>query len=190
MTSFDSFDGPSFELLDALDNVISQAHADLASEERMDLAQEVAETVRHEHLRVYWRDRMGDMRQDLTLHILHDAIQTISGSVAWVTQDFLELYAATGRYLISVDSVWAISGLSASATISSPSELDAQFASIWLHNLCDQQVAATWFVGQETILTGHCLRIGPDAIDIEHKGTVVSLLSKKLCAVRISPGNY
>jgi len=190
MTNFGAHEQPAFELLNALENVISLAQDDLASEARMDLAQEVSETVRHEHLFVYWRDRMGASGKNLTLHIRHDSVPTITGSVSWIAQDYLELYSTSGIYLISVDSVWAISGLSTSATIANPNGLEAAFSNVWLHNLCDQQIDATWFIGDGNMIFGKCLRVGPDAIDIQHQGQTLSLLHKHLRAVRISPNSY
>ena len=185
MTSSGAHEQPAFELLNALENVISRAHDDLASEARMDLAQEVAETVRHEHLNVYWRDRVGDTRQELILHIRHEAVPKISGSVSWIAQDYLELYATSGIYLISIDAVWAISGLTKSATIANPTGLEAAFANAWLHDLCDQHIEATWFIDDGNVIVGKCLRVGPDAIDIQHQGHVLSLLRKHLRTVRI-----
>lgn len=190
MPSFGAHERPASELLNALENVISRAHDDLASEARMDLAQEVAESVRHEHLNVYWRDRVGDIRKNLTLHIRHDSVPTISGSVSWIAQDFLEVYSTSGLYLISIDAIWAISGLSTSATIANPHGLEAAFANAWLHDLCDQHIDATWFIGDGNMIFGKCLRVGPDAIDIQHQGHTLSLLHKHLRAVRISPNSY
>lgn len=190
MTSFGSHEQPTSELLDALENVISLAHEDLVSEAQMDLAQEVVETVRHEHMSVYWRDRVGDARTETTLHILHEAIPTISGSVSWVTPEYLELVSPNGIYLISVGWVWAISGLSSNATITDSGVLDAQLANTWLHDLSDQHIDATWFIGEEKIIVGKCMRIGPDAIDIQNQDRIMSLMSKKIGAIRISPSTY
>ncbi|MSZ79919.1 MAG: hypothetical protein F2678_07800, partial [Actinobacteria bacterium] len=78
-------------VLAELNRVLGQALDEVESEQRLDLAYEVTETVRFEHSHIAWLDRLRNTSNDVELHVAHPQLPLVIAQLVNVTDPFLVL---------------------------------------------------------------------------------------------------
>lgn len=171
-------------LVSELNQVLVQAAEEVASEERLDLAYEVLETVRFEQAHISWLDRLRNTLNAVELRLAHCNIPFVVGEVRQVADPFIVIEDVTTRLLINFDHVVALSGLSElSRNNSSPDAVDF-LSSILLRELADHKQSSTWYLAGDQVIEGLCLRIGFDSLDIESHSKIFTIPKQSVIAVR------
>jgi hypothetical protein len=176
-------------LIAELNRVLLQAAEEVESEERLDLAYEVLETVRYEQAHVSWLDRLRNTSSPIELRLAHGQLPIVVGEVKHLADPFLILENETTQFLVNFDFVAAISGLSElSQKIGSPDAIN-WLDNIWFHDLADQQLSSTWYLVGNQVVEGICRRTGFDYLDIEGNSKVFTIPKRSIIANRTArPG--
>ena len=161
-------------LMTELNRVLLQAAEEVESEERLDLAYEVLETVRFEQAHISWLDRLRNTVSPIELRLAHSRLPVAEGEVRHVANPFVILENATTQYLVNYDFVSAIFKLSELSQ--NPAKTDAinWLDNVWFHDLADKNISSTWYLVGDLVFEGVCRRTGIDSLDIETNSKVIT----------------
>ena len=172
-------------LLAELNRVLGQALDEVASEQRLDLAYEVMETVRFEHSHISWLDRLRNTSDEIELHIAHTQLPVVTAQLINLADPFMVLRNQSHQFIINANFVTAVSGLSQLAKeVTSPDRLN-WLDNVWFHDLADRRQLVTWYLAGNQTFEGYCLRTGFDAIDIETNTKIFTLPKHNVVAGQI-----
>jgi hypothetical protein len=172
-------------VLAELHRVLGQALDEVASEQRLDLAYEVIETVRFEHSHISWLDRLRNTSTDIQLHLAHTQLPVMTAQLVNLADPFMVLRNHSHQFLVNANYVTAASGLSQLAKVITSSDRLNWLDNIWFHDLADRRQLVTWFLVGDQTVEGFCLRTGFDAIDIETNTKVLTLPKQSVVAGRM-----
>lgn len=171
-------------LVSELNQVLLQAAEEVASEERLDLAHEVLETVRFEQAHISWLDRLRNTTNSVELRLAHCNLPLVAGEVRSFADPFIVLENLTTQFLINFEHVVAASGLSDLARNQSSLDAVSYLSSIWIRELTDHNQASTWYLSGDQVIEGLCLRIGFDSLDIESNSRMFTIPKRSVIAIR------
>jgi len=166
-------------------HIVRQADDAIASEANIDADLETLDSVRYEQELVTWRSRISTQRQEVRLFLHHEKLEQISGRITQYSETVLLFETETHQYLVNNDSVEAILGLTDRAKVRISPTTDDFLMKIWLHDICDRQISATWFIGKGRSLHGYCVRTGSDSIDVRSGNECMVIALKHLVAVQV-----
>jgi hypothetical protein len=171
-------------LIAELNRVLFQAAEDVESEERLDLAYEVLETIRFEQAHVSWLDRLRNTSGAVELRLAHSHLPLAIGEVRHLADPFMILENSSTQFLINFEFVSAVTGLNdlsqKPATPDSINWLD----NVWFHNLADRRQTSTWYLLGDQVIEGICARTGFDSLDIEANSKIFTIPKRSLVANR------
>ena len=171
-------------LITELNRVLLQAAEELESEERLDLTYEVLETVRFEQAHISWLDRLRNTASSVELRLAHAHLPLSHGEVRHLANPFVILENATTQYLVNVDFVTAVTGLSElSQNFTNPDAIN-WLDNVWFHHLVDQSISSTWFIAGDQVIEGSCRRTGFDSLDLETNTKVITIPKTSIVASR------
>lgn len=171
-------------LITELNRVLLQAAEEVESEERLDLAYEVLETVRYEQAHVSWLDRLRNTSSPIELRLAHGQLPIVVGEIKHLADPFLILENKTTQFLVNFDFVAAISGLSErSQKVGTPDSIN-WLDNVWFHDLADKNLTSTWYLLGDQVIEGACRRTGFDSLDIETKSKVITIPKRSIVASR------
>jgi hypothetical protein len=179
-------ESPEFEpsLIAELNRVLLQAAEEVESEERLDLAYEVLETVRYEQAHISWLDRLRNTSSPIELRLAHGQLPLVAGEVKHLADPFMILENSTTQFLVNIDFVSAVCGLSELAQkVGSPDAVN-WLDNFWFHDLADQQLSSTWYLAGDQVIEGICRRTGFDSLDIEGNSKVFTIPKHSIVASR------
>jgi hypothetical protein len=171
-------------LIAELNRVLFQAAEEVESEERLDLAYEVLETVRYEQAQVSWLDRLRNTSSSIELRLAHGQLPLVVGEVKHLADPFMVLENSTTQFLVNFDFVSAVSGLSELSQKTGAPDVINRLDSVWFHDLADQQLTSTWYLAGDQIVEGTCRRTGFDYLDIEGNSKIFTIPKRSLIASR------
>lgn len=176
-------------LITELNRVLLQAAEEVESEERLDLAYEVLETVRYEQAHVSWLDRLRNTFSPIELRLAHGQLPIVVGELKHLADPFLILENETTQFLVNFHFVTAISGLSElSQNVGTPDSIN-WLDNVWFHDLADQELSSTWYLTGDQVVEGVCRRTGFDSLDIEGSSKVFTIPKRSIVASRtVRPG--
>ena len=169
-------------LIVELNRVLLQAAEQVESEERLDLAYEVLETVRYEQAHISWRDRLQNSSCPIEVRLDHGQLPLVAGEVKHLSDLFMILENATTQFLVNFDFVAAISGLSALTKKPVAPVAINWLDNVWFHDLADQHLTSTWYLAGDHVFEGICRRTGFDALDIEGNSKVFTIPKRSIVA--------
>jgi hypothetical protein len=176
-------------LIAELNRVLLQAAEEVESEERLDLAYEVLETVRYEQAHVSWLDRLRNTSSPIELRLAHGQLPLVAGEVKYLADPFLILENATTQFLVNFEFVATISGLSDLSQKAGAPDAINWLDNVWFHDLADQQLSSTWYLAGDQVVEGVCRRTGFDSLDIEGSSKVFTIPKRSIIASRtVKPG--
>lgn len=171
-------------LITELNHVLFQAAEEVESEQRLDLAYEVLETVRFERGHISWLDRLRNTSSTVELRLANAQLPMAVGEVRHLADPFIVLENPTTQFLINFKYIVAISGLSnLSQNHLAPDAINS-LDNIWFHDLVDQKQTSTWYLVGDQIIEGLCLRTGFDFLDIETNCKIVTIPKRSIVASR------
>ena len=171
-------------LIAELNRVLLQAAEEVESEERLDLAYEVLETVRFEQAHVSWLDRLRNTSSPIELRLTHGQLPFVAGEVKHIADSFVILEHATTQFLVNFDFISAVSGLSElSQNCGKPDSIN-WLDNVWFHDLADRNLTSTWFLIGDQVIEGACRRTGFDSLDIETNSKVITIPKRSIVASR------
>lgn len=171
-------------LISELNRVLFQAAEEVASEERLDLAYEVLETVRFEQTRVSWRDRLRNTSSTVEMRLAHAHLPLVVGKVKHLADPFMILENATTQFLINAEFLIAVTGLSSLSQNNSTPDSINWLDNIWFHDLADQQRSSTWYLIGDQTIEGSCQRTGFDSLDVETSSKTFTIPKRSIVASR------
>jgi len=154
-------------LISELNRVLFQAAEEMASEERLDLAYEVLETVRFEQTQVSWLDRLRNTPSTVEMRLAHSHLPLVAGKVRHLADPFIILENATSQFLINFEFLVSVTGLNALSQNNSAPDAINWLDNVWFHDLADMQRSSTWYLLGDQTIEGLCQRTGFDSLDIE-----------------------
>ena len=172
-------------VLEDLRSILQEAGEQYKGEQRIDVSNEVADTVRFGQTAMRWWERIRNPDQ-LKLHLQHEDLPVIAGKILWVSERFLCMVDDRYEYLVNLEHVLMVSGLSSVGAIAVPSSVAQHMDGIWLGGLLGAQQLASWYVSSRQVIVGICTRLGLDAVDVQADGLGTTVLSKHMVAVRIA----
>lgn len=173
-------------LITELNRVLMQAAEEVESEERLDLAYEVLETVRFEQAHISWLDRLRNTAGTVEVRLAHNQMPLAVGDVRHLADPFMILKNAQTQLLINLEFVLAISGVNElSQNHSSPDVLN-WLDNVWFHDLSERRVSSTWYLLGNQVIEGLCRRTGFDSLDIETNSKIFTIPKRSIVASRTS----
>jgi hypothetical protein len=169
-------------LISELNRVLFQAAEEVASEERLDLAYEVLETVRFEQAHIAWLDRLRNTSTTVELRLAHAQLPLAVGEVRNLADPFIVLENLTTQFLINFEYIVAISGLSDLSQNHSAPDVVNFLDNVWFRELADRKQTSTWYLAGDQIVEGLCLRTGFDSLDIETSSKVFTIPKRSVVA--------
>jgi len=163
--------------------VLNSAAEQYLGEQRVDVSNEVADTVRFNQASILWHERIPP-RAALKVYLSHENLPLVVGQALWVSAQFLCLSDERYEHLINLEHIVAVSGLAYVTSTARPTPVAEQMNSIWFGGLLEDQQSASWFVSLNQVLVGPCTRLGLDAVDIRQGATDMTLIRGQLIAVR------
>jgi len=171
-------------LMAELNRVLLQAAEEVESEERLDLAYEVLETVRFEQAHISWLDRLRNTAGTVELRLAHTQLPLVVGEVRHLSNPFMVLENALAQYLVNFEFVVAVAGLSELSQTDSTADAINWLDNVWFHDLAEHRVTSTWYlVGGQTI-EGLCRRTGFDSLDVETNSKTFTIPKQSIVASR------
>ena len=171
-------------LITELHRILLQAAEEVESEERLDLAYEVLETVRYEQAHVSWLDRLRNTSSPIELRLAHEQLPQVVGELKHLANPFLVIENSSTQYLVNFDFVSAVSCLSdLSQTVGAPDAIN-WIDNVWFHDLADKQSTSTWFLTGDQVIEGICRRTGFDSLDIEVNSKIFTIPKRAIVAGR------
>jgi hypothetical protein len=179
-------DSAEFEsaLIGELNRVLLQAAEEVESEERLDLAYEVLETVRFEQSQISWLDRLRNTAGGLELRLAHAHLSQIAGEIRHLADQFMILENSSAQFLVNFDYVITAVGLSELSQNHSRSDVINWLDNVWFHDLVEHRVTSTWYLTGDEIIEGLCRRTGFDSLDVEVNSKVFTIPKKAIVANR------
>ena len=171
-------------LIFELSRVLSQAADEVESEQRLDLAYEVLETVRFEQAHVSWLDRLRNTSSHIELRLSHRYLPVASGVVRHLAEPFLILENSRSEFLINHRFVSAATGLSELSQRNRTPNAIKWLDNVWFHEMSDRRLLTTWYLGGNQVFEGICTKIGFDYLDVSAGGKVLSIPKRALVASR------
>lgn len=171
-------------LISELNRVLLQAAQEVESEERLDLAYEVLETVRYEQAHVSWLDRLRNTSSPIEVRLAHGQLPNVVGEVRHLADPFVILENSTTQFLVNFDFVSAVSGLSELSQKAGAPDAINWLDNVWFHDLADQQLTSTWYLAGDQVVDGICRRTGFDYLDIEGNSKVFTIPKRSIVASR------
>lgn len=176
-------------LFTELNRVLFQAAEEVESEERLDLAYEVMETIRFEQSHISWRDRLRNTSGRVEFRLAHSHIPVAAGQVRQLAEPFIILEDSKTKFCINSEFVSAVTGLNelsrANLLLDSLNALD----NAWFHDLADCRQAISWYLVGDQVIEGLCLRTGFDALDIESSSKVFTIPKRAIVACKTMVSN-
>lgn len=171
-------------LISELNRVLFQAAEEVASEERLDLAYEVLETIRFEQAQISWIDRLRNTSSTVELRLAHAQLPLAVGEVRHLADPFIVLENPTIQFLINIEYTVAISGLSDLSQNHSAPDVVNFLDNVWFRELTDNKQVSTWYLVGDQIIEGLCLRTGFDSLDIETNSKIFTIPKRSIVASR------
>lgn len=171
-------------LIAELNRVLLEATEEVESEQRLDLSYEVLETVRFEQAHTSWLDRLRNTRSSLELRLTHAQLPSVFGEVKHLADPFLILENGPSQYLVNLDCVYAIAGLSDRSQIVTKPDAINWLDNVWFHDLTDQKQVSTWYLHGDQVIEGVCVKSGFDSIDIETNSKVFTIPKRSIVSGR------
>lgn len=171
-------------LIAELNRVLLQAAEEVESEERLDLAYEVLETVRYEQAQVSWLDRLRNTRNPIEIRLAHSQFPLVAGEMKHIADPFMILENSMFQFLVNYDFVVAIGGLN-ERTLTQPIPDSINWLdNVWFHDLADKNLTSTWYLTGDQVIEGICLQTGFDSLDIESNSKVLTIPKRSIVASR------
>jgi hypothetical protein len=167
-----------------LNRVLLQAAQEVESEERLDLAYEVLETVRFEQAHVSWLDRLRNTYRAIEFRLNHAHLALLAGEVRHLADPFVVIEGPANQFLINLEFVSAVSGLSELSQPLTTSDSINTLDSVWFHELIEHRLTTTWYLVGDQVIEGSCLRAGFDALDIESHAKVFTIPKRSIVVAR------
>lgn len=171
-------------LISELNRVLFQAAEEVASEERLDLAYEVLDSVRFEQGHISWLDRLRNTSTTVELRLAHSQLPLIVGEVRHLADPFVVLENSTTQFLINYKYVVAISGLSDLSQNHSTPDVVNFLDNLWFRELTDSKKTSTWYLAGDQVIEGLCVRTGFDSLDIERNSKLFTIPKRSVVACR------
>ena len=171
-------------LITELNRVLFQAAEEVESEERLDLAYEVLETVRFEQSHISWLDRLRSTTGQIEFRLNHAQLPTATGRVRHLADPFIVLDGLTSQYLVNCDLVSGVVGLSELSQSHSAPDVVNSLDNVWFHDLVDHRLPGIWYLVGDQVIEGCCLRTGFDALDIESGSKIFTVPKRAIVACR------
>lgn len=171
-------------LISELNRVLFQAAEEVASEERLDLAYEVLETIRFEQAQISWIDRLRNTSTTVELRLTHAQLPLAVGEVRHLSDPFIVLENPTTQFLINLKHIVAISGLSELSQNHSSPDVVNFLDNLWFRVLTDSKQTSTWYLVGDQVIEGLCLRTGFDSLDIETNSKIFTIPKRSIVASR------
>lgn len=171
-------------LIAELNRVLLQAAEDVESEERLDLAYEVLETVKFEQAQISWLDRLRNTASCIEIRLAHAQIPFIDGKVRHLSDTFLILENPNFQYLVNFDFVFAVAGLNERSLAEPNPDSINWLDNVWFHDLIDKHLTSTWYLTGDQVIDGACLRTGFDSLDIECNSKTLTIPKRSIIASR------
>jgi hypothetical protein len=171
-------------LISELNRVLFQAAEEVASEERLDLAYEVLETIRFEQAQISWIDRLRNTSSTVELRLAHAQLPLAVGEVRHLADPFVVLKNSMTQFLINCKYVVAVSGLSDLSQNHSAPDVVNFLDNVWFRELTDNKQTSTWYLVGDQIIEGLCLRTGFDSLDIETNSKIFTIPKRSIVASR------
>jgi hypothetical protein len=173
-------------LITELNRVLMQAAEEVESEERLDLAYEVLETVRFEQAHISWLDRLRNTTGSVEVRLAHSQMPLAVGDVRHLADPFMILENEQTQLLINLEFVLAIAGINElSQNHSSPDVLN-WLDNVWFHDLSERRISSTWYLLGNQVIEGLCRRTGFDSLDIETNSKIFTIPKRSIVASRTS----
>jgi hypothetical protein len=173
-------------LIAELNRLLLQAAEELESEERLDLAYEVLETVRFEQSHTSWIDRLRNTSGEVELRLAHSQLPIASGFVKHLVDPFVILENSANQFFINFEFVVCIGGISKlSQKVTKPDGIN-WLDNIWFHDLIEHRHSSTWFLIGEQVIEGRCIQTGFDSLDIEACSKIFTVPKRSIIAIRTS----
>ena len=176
-------------LISELNRVLMQAAEEVESEERLDLAYEVLETVRFEQAHVSWLDRLRNTEGPVELRLAHTQLPLVVGEARHLAEQFMILESATAQFLINFGFVAAVAGLSELSQNPSAPDVINWLDNVWFHDLAEHQETSTWYLIGDQIFEGFCRRTGFDSLDVEVNSKIFTFPKQSIVAIRTLTAN-
>lgn len=171
-------------LIVELNRVLLQAAEEVESEQRLDLAYEVLETVRFEQAHIYWLDRLRNTSGPVELRLTHTQLPLAIGEVKHIADPFLILENETAQFLINLNYVCAIASLSERSQTNTKPDVINWLDNVWFHDLADQKLLSTWYLQSDQVIEGACVRSGFDSIDIQTSAKTFTIPKRSIVSGR------
>lgn len=171
-------------LIIELNRVLLQAAEEVESEQRLDLAYEVLETVRFEQAHTSWLDRIRNTSNSVELRLTHAQLPLAFGEVKHVADPFLILENETAQFLVNLECVYAIAGLSERSRPNARPDGINWLDNVWFHDLADQNLLSTWYLKSDQVIEGVCVRSGFDSIDVETSSKIFTIPKRSIVSGR------
>jgi hypothetical protein len=171
-------------LITELNRVLLQAAEEVESEERLDLAYEVLETVRYEQAQISWLERIRNTASPIELRLSHAELPLVVGEVRHLADPFMILETSTSQFLVNYEFVLAAIGLSELSQKSRAPDVINWLDNVWFHDLADKQSTSTWFLTGYQVIEGICRRTGFDSLDIEANSKIFTIPKRAIVAGR------
>jgi len=169
-------------LITEVNRVLFQAAEELASEERLDLAYEVLETVRFEQTQVSWLDRLRNTSSTIEMRLAHSHLPLVAGKVRHLADPFMILENGTTQFLINIEFLVSVIGLSALSQNNYAPDAINWLDNVWFHDLADMQRSSTWYLLGDQKIEGLCRRTGCDSLDIETSNKTFTIPKRSIIA--------
>ena len=171
-------------LIAELNRVLLQAAEEVESEERLDLAYEVLETIRYEQAHVSWLDRLRNTANAIELRLAHNQLPFVAGEVKHLADPFMILENSTTQFLVNFEFVAAVSGLSVLSQKPGTPDVINWLDNVWFHDLADRKITSTWYLTGDQVIEGICRSTGFDSLDIEGNSKVFTIPKRSIVASR------
>jgi hypothetical protein len=171
-------------LIAELNRVLLQAAEEVESEERLDLAYEVLETVRFEQAHVSWLDRLRNTAGMVEVRLDHSDLAHAVGEVRHLTDSFMILENSINQFLIYFKFVTGISGLNELSQNHPKPDLVNWLDNFWFHDLTERRLVCIWYLAGDQLIEGYCRRTGFDFLDIETNSKIFTIPKQSIVACR------
>ena len=171
-------------LIAELNRVLLEATEEVESEQRLDLAYEVLETVRFEQAHTSWLDRLRNTSNSVELRLTHAQLPLVFGEVKHVADPFLILENETAQFLVNLEFINAIAGLSERSQTNTKPDVINWLDNVWFHDLADQNLLSTWYLKGDQVIEGACVRSGFDSIDVETSSKTFTIPKRSIVSGR------
>jgi hypothetical protein len=171
-------------LIAELNRVLLQAAEEVESEERLDLAYEVLETVRYEQAQVSWLDRLRNTKSSIEIRLAHSQFPLVAGEMRHIADPFMILENSSFQFLVNYEYVVAVCGLNERSLAQPKPDAINWLDNVWFHDLADKNLKSTWFLTGDQVIEGNCLQTGFDSLDIESNSKVLTIPKRSIVAIR------